>query len=439
MKDLFERSLVDHEITSKLTGTADQLNGQLMGANVSFVILCIINVAICRLAMELGEQRDIPLKEARLAVNGDDGLMKTNRLALQIWEELSRAVGLEASVGKTYEHTQYLNINSRGFWRTDDLLPIECTDYETGERFYKRTPFRPIKYVNLGLMFGMKRSDVSSIADVVSTDGGETVGSNARELLSECPDDLKVIVLKRFINRNWELLNSLRLPWYIPEALGGIGLPALIKEQEDLDETVTFIDGLGPSREDLRIATWLIRYSPKQPIRNTIAPSWKIHQLVDALMPTTPLEKLDEKEEQDYSLFYNKLAVATLFTRPPWDRDEDPIEAFYDEAPGAISKRAVRFNEKLWKPEPSKLCPPLKWHTILGYVPPTLGHIVALGKNFYASSRRLGDKSPHGLPQFNSVDSLEIVLSKMPHYKAPGLKHDIMHEKDFGLSILSEH
>jgi len=178
-----------------------QKRGQLMGSVLSFPILCIINASVCRLASRL-DGNTVTLQRG-LLVNGDDGLFKGSSQIFDIWSDVAQLAGWKPSIGKVYQSREFFNINSRSFT-------------VRGDRRYV-TP-----YVNMGILTGKKRSENLSL----SKEGGyKLIGALARELIRESPDSIHELVLGQFIYRHWNFLKSLSIPWFLPEYVGGLGLP----------------------------------------------------------------------------------------------------------------------------------------------------------------------------------------------------------------------
>lgn len=198
-----------------------QTEGQLMGSIISFPFLCIANATLCRLSLEesdlLGRKFrlcDRPYKNsgslARLLINGDDCLSRgTVQRYRVVWESYGNCMGLRSSVGKTQFSREFCTINSTIFgW---------C---ESTHTWIER------KYVNLGLMMGRKRMGIGKKLGFNPQVGVEQLGTICRELKRSCPMNLWPIVKKRFIYYNSNQLNRYPgLSWFLPEWLGGIGLP----------------------------------------------------------------------------------------------------------------------------------------------------------------------------------------------------------------------
>jgi hypothetical protein len=190
--------------------SAPQAWGQLMGSPMSFVVLCIVNMAAVRHSYELTVGRRVSLFRVPALVNGDDGLVRAPHSFLPIWKDMASLAGLIPSLGKVYSHRTYANINS--------------TSYDWN---FEESCFQHIPYVNMGLMFGMQRSaESSNLDDIFSIDSRHaSLGSRHHTLIESCPEHLRVPVHIGFMRANHDILHSLGdLPWYIPTKYGGVGL-----------------------------------------------------------------------------------------------------------------------------------------------------------------------------------------------------------------------
>jgi hypothetical protein len=161
---------------------------------------------------------------------------------------VARVAGLIPSLGKVYTHPTYANINSTSY------------DYKLGS-------FELVPYPNMGLIMGLGRSggktDVRD--DVANYDNPfvKSLGSRHHALLESCPESMRLRVHELFLLHNSETLSKTRVPWYIPESLGGVGLKPLIVYDfgdGDIDSlsrryAVTSTGHVcGPSRLDVGIA-----------------------------------------------------------------------------------------------------------------------------------------------------------------------------------------
>jgi hypothetical protein len=205
-----------------------QVWGQLMGSVVSFVVLCIANLTVMRLAFELRnekmdggkvvyDQSKISLEKLPMCVNGDDGLMRCNRAQYQLWSVIADSVGLKPSVGKVYLDSNYMNINSASFlWNGGRVDSIS--------------------YVNMGLASGLSRS-----GEPRSSDAGlaiSNIGAQHRDLIHSCPVGIRESVHSFFVQKNKDLLNMFKLPWFVPQNYGGLGLTPLCYKQSSISKTV---------------------------------------------------------------------------------------------------------------------------------------------------------------------------------------------------------
>jgi hypothetical protein len=237
---LFLKALTGHTVEGE-----KQVWGQLMGSVISFIILCLVNAAVIRKSLELLHQKEFSLREIPATVNGDDGAVRAPAEYLPIWKDVASLCGLEPSIGKVYSHDTYLNINSTSFVLRDGSLSL-------------------VPYVNLGLVKGMTRSGgvnkgVKVISDEIDSRLG-SLGSRHHQLMESCPKDLRLAVHKMFIKEHFDLLKSVRLPWFVPEELGGVGLKPFIvwtygDNVEDASWQYLECDGVryGPSDQDLEI------------------------------------------------------------------------------------------------------------------------------------------------------------------------------------------
>lgn len=208
------------------THTAPQRRGQLMGSIVSFPILCLVNAAICRWALELSTGRRMRLTDCPLLINGDDAVMRMNSLGRTAWERIASFCGLNPSPGKVYFSDTFLNMNSTTFYYHREGYYGFRGD-RGGNRIccYERA-----EDVNMGLLYGFVRSSAQT-----NSDEGSLVGARCRELVERSPGWMAEYLIGRYIHLHRKSLPD-GIPWFIPEQFGGIGLPAVGRFQpRDLD------------------------------------------------------------------------------------------------------------------------------------------------------------------------------------------------------------
>jgi len=137
-------------------------------------------------------------------VNGDDAVFTTNQFGYELWVRMASLCGLRPSIGKVYFSDTFLNINSTTF------------DYSLGL-------FRRVPCTNMGLMYGLRRSSTTSDVSYI------TIGSRVTQMVAETHPLLQERVLCQFIHKNRRFLNSLGIPWFLPERLLGLGFPTIGK------------------------------------------------------------------------------------------------------------------------------------------------------------------------------------------------------------------
>jgi hypothetical protein len=221
LTNLFHKALVGHLVEGE-----PQVWGQLMGSIVSFPILCVVNAAVVRFAMEISEERHIPLSECTAVINGDDGAVRSKPSFLPIWKDCASLCGLEPSQGKVYSSDTYLNINSTSFTLNPSTGLLEH-----------------VPYVNMGLLTGMKRAGVqrTGIKDLFDSPEYQfsSLGAKHHQMMESCPRSLRLAVHRQFVHENWKVLSSTSLPWFVPELYGGVGLRPFTVEHYgggDVDE-----------------------------------------------------------------------------------------------------------------------------------------------------------------------------------------------------------
>jgi len=193
--------------------------------------------------------------------------------------------------------------------------------------------------VNLGLMKGLKRMGAGSKKSYNSQVGIHQLGVICRELKRTCPPNLWPIVKRRFLYYNSiELTRYKNLPWFVPEWLGGLGLPC-----DSFDEI---------SMQD-RCAATAIKFQINDPKWCPVLPKdmamWCMHELVMDSLPSKEvvlfkkvcMEEGIEELEDHWSKFY-KLATVNLMAKLPLT---DLYEVCNDDK---STHRALVKNDRIW-------------------------------------------------------------------------------------------
>lgn len=201
--DVFSKTFCEH--VHEEFGSCDQKRGQLMGSVVSFVVLCVVNLALLRTSYELAHNVQLPIKDLPVAINGDDCVTAyTAPRFPEIWRGLGSVVGLTESVGKTYDDETFFTINS--------VL------YKKEQSRWVEEPF-----INFGLLNGTGRS-VSVTVKEDTKDSLLELGTRHRELIRTCPKGNVRNVHTLFLYLNCDTLREFKGSWFLPNWLGGLGL-----------------------------------------------------------------------------------------------------------------------------------------------------------------------------------------------------------------------
>jgi hypothetical protein len=253
IRDAYHRSLTGHMVPltvdldapptcgGRCSDFVEQQWGQLMGSPTSFPILCLVNAALTRYALERSRSRVtgrrcyLPLKG--MLVNGDDLLFQCDEETYRTWWETVNAGGLVPSVGKNYFSPDFVVINSTYYYynRLPTLQQWD-SDSDGGSSNYLRSYFEEVPFVNLGLLYGLKRSgDDDDTSDVVTSD--EYAMGDCAHDFEKGFSDFGLKYLLRHLFRHYALddLKSFPGSWYLPRVFGGLGLPCDPVELTDWD------------------------------------------------------------------------------------------------------------------------------------------------------------------------------------------------------------
>lgn len=337
--DLLQKSLTGHLIEGKV-----QTIGQLMGSITSFPILNLIVATAGRWAVELANNRSYSLLDCPLRVNGDDHLLRAYGEVYNYWKMISAAMGLKESIGKTYVSREFLEMNSMIFLREDiphTIVTEKITKTLEIERKERECPFRMVKFVNVGLLLGLKRSQASKTGLNDQQSREDDLATRARMLVYSAPEKRKTEVMKLFLRAHEKVLKTLRVPWYIPQWLGGVGLPSGPWGE--------------PSELDRRIAhRILLQWKKERPIeiRHRQVP-WKVWEMAQKRLrpPKYFSQKTSFTEEYQHAVAMK--CIDLLF---------DPHVKLGDlksDIKAVGIKKQLRHNQKLWTPRSETLPRPL--------------------------------------------------------------------------------
>jgi len=288
-----EVSLGEKLLTENIIEGRQQVTGQLMGTILSFPILCIVNATATAWAYELSVKEAKPLANIPMLINGDDIAAKGNARFYSLWKIITSFFGLKESIGKTYFSRDFVDINSTSFQRVEEDVYIPCPNRNPNQLpVLRKTRLREIQYVNFGLLTGLQRSGKAREA---GTDGRALLGARARELIRLSPPRFHNEIMDSFVSINLKTLKSCgNIPWYIPEWLGGIGLPSG--------------PWGGPSMTDRFQARWILtQWNHRRPIpTNYTKPEWKTWILASTKIPVHSYS--ESKESAGVKLYARTVA-----------------------------------------------------------------------------------------------------------------------------------
>jgi hypothetical protein len=267
-------------------------------------------------------------------INGDDVGARTKPAGYWIWSEIAKISGMPESLGKTYFSREFININSTNFRYVPGRMVASVRIAEGGPGagvFYtnERVPFVLTRYINMGLVRGLKRSGGgASLAE----DGGRwTVGARYREMMRTCPEDMKEMAHREFVKHN--NLDEYKIPWFMPEWIGGLGL---------------LYEGTPhrPSDLDRRIATRiLLHWHEIRPFNLSQSPkSWRVWELAQKAAPRPYYSPVRTYGTMERTEMLGEFAVNLLF-----DSNYSMDDLYNSEERGGVAKRCLRHNERLWR------------------------------------------------------------------------------------------
>jgi hypothetical protein len=276
-------------------------------------------------------------------VNGDDAVLKTNKKGCKTHDIIATFMGLNKSVGKVYESNQFLNANSTTFTYNKDGYYSQIKD--KNNRAIRRTIcYKEIKYVNMGLVSGQKRSGGTEIIN--SKTGEINLGPICTELIRACPEELRSIVMKKFVMKHLEFLKNAEVPWFLPQNLGGLGLP----EVEDHRTTTLQLRMLRTVVENPKI------YQIPVPPTQSVWLTWKLAQQTLSKYKTLEhpdLRFLDYSGENSISAdkVISLRGIAALFDDKLYDKlvDEKVLTMKPDKKVAVANKQHLDYIKRLRK------------------------------------------------------------------------------------------
>jgi len=263
----------------------EQEEGQSMGSIDSFPFLCLANAAGCRFAKEVADNKTYKIVDhyvkghtkCPLLINGDDcsftgrtqeSADETDFLPIfEVWESIMSFLGLSSSVGKTFRSKEFVTMNSEMYEYSERLLTreeFEALENPSREQLYKIS-YKLIKYVNMGLVYGQAK-------DGIRGKGTNRIGPLHKDLKDTCPPELYSRASEVFFQENFAAINLYKIPKFIPEWLGGLGLQPWKKSQ--ISEAQLVVAGI--IRANINNSEIKEFFKPKKLMEPR---EWLLHQL----------------------------------------------------------------------------------------------------------------------------------------------------------------
>jgi hypothetical protein len=394
--------------------TKPQTAGQLMGSVISFPILCIINIAICRMALEEAHGKVYNI-DSRLPIliNGDDGLIRAKQSFGPIWEKTAAIAGLKSSVGKTFVSTKFCQVNSVTYL----LLSKEDAEISVGlptgiapdsKQIARRVRFKRIPFVNLGLLYGSPRSLQPEDRD--KPPSLALLPALNSELIRMAPEHMSDRIGNLFLRIHRDVLQQAAgVPWFIPQYFGGLGLHGVPRDV-DFEYAIYLMRVMKKIPDDKRPRT--LDAEPLTRLRTFIDRKFKLNRLPNRYL---------SDEQHDESETVRTMMLQTLIF------DKDPnVHNFFNihNTPGGLNligepepdgkeinkddfAEVIRFNTHFYQRHVRKAC-----HSLENNFIPFIQYIIEEGVNAGTISERRA--RPSDLP-------LLLKDFKLPHY-GPYLK-----------------
>lgn len=206
----YERAYLEMMDSSTLVEPV-QVSGQLMGSPISFPVLNLINLFVL---LDACARAGVSEQSIRRRFNGDDCLIVMPHRLYPYWVESAAKVGFRLSVGKNYVSRDMAMINSR-------LYRVQYAPDCSGRLRATGAVWCP--YWNLGIANGRGRV-LGDTRDLVGMSRQTSIGACGRKLVEGLPIQESRPLFDLFLRRNAHELFG-RWGWFVPESLGGAGLP----------------------------------------------------------------------------------------------------------------------------------------------------------------------------------------------------------------------
>lgn len=303
----------------------EQTVGQLMGSIVSFPLLCLANATIMRVSFEIATGRVWTLAELPVAINGDDVTWRGVPEIYKVWQIVAGFAGMEESVGKTFTSREFVQMNSRHYDVVSNV-------------------FVAAQFIPWGLVTGQQRAG-GGTAVGEGDDERQAPGPRYRAMVEMSPPETHLALHKIYKDLNADALKDLRVPWYIPEWLGGLGLTGIMEPSDhDLAIANRFIIDFSAVAKQGRINDRsVLRDLPKNAA--TPVASWKIRDIAARRLPAPFMVRVENEGVSRYERAVFEEGINLLF-----DSDLTMSDLHVDNGLNG----AIKHNRALWKRAYSK-------------------------------------------------------------------------------------
>lgn len=254
----------EHNISS-IDNTVTMNSAQLMGSPLSFIVLCIVNFALTRKALEAVKGRRYSIRESPILINGDDVLFPISPSGVEVWRETVTRGGLSPSPGKNYVSSEFVQLNSEVYKviYSEGTMFKEIRTWREEQRNGTCNPipsvllvseFMKIPYLNFGLMLD-RHKDNSSVTEKA---GQFNFHSQYRDMIAglRSPVTLNVLeksteLFERHYREDLECFSF--LDKNAPLALGGLGLRPWLSHLAEPSEVSAYCLETGASLPEVLV------------------------------------------------------------------------------------------------------------------------------------------------------------------------------------------
>ncbi len=176
------------------------------------------------------------------------------------------------------------------------------------------------------------------------------IGTFVKECLELSPPGIpRLLYYERIIHHLRPLLSEVRVPWFVPESLGGLGFPVITYHGE-LDQ---FCEKLrfGPTPLDLMVASKVVPLigTSRGPRLVRQETSWRIHDEVMAKVPKKAIMLAEPPVDPTEEWLEMERSSQTFYNVMVFDQFMNSDQPLFLEGESMNAKAAVDHNAHLWQ------------------------------------------------------------------------------------------